>query len=109
LVFHFCTSLHHCPIRSTPFPYTTLFRSRLHSCCVLLPLGSSRPGDCAPRGGDRGCHRAVDVRSVRAGARTPGSARRASDHGGPRSEEHTSELQSRVNLVCRLMLEKTRS
>src|SRR2546430_8450459 len=40
-----------------------------------------------------------------AGSR-PASSRRASARGGPRSEEHTSELQSQSNLVCRLLLEK---
>src|SRR3712207_7333834 len=79
------------PPRSTLFPYTTLFRS---------PARSDRP----PRRG-RGpspCPLAV------AGGRMPG---RKPDPDGPcgmprRSEEHTSELQSRQYLVCRLLLEK---
>src|SRR5438876_1607959 len=68
------------PPRSTLFPYTTLFRSH-------------RPG----RGGRQG------GRGERRGGvgRGGGGARR-----GPRSEEHTSELQSPVHLVCRLLLEK---
>src|SRR5438477_9874012 len=65
------------PPRSTLFPYTTLFRSR----------DSAR----VPRAAAR-AERAE--RSAR-----PGRAR-------SRSEEHTSELQSHVNLVCRLLLEK---
>src|SRR2546422_4475531 len=65
------------PPRSTLFPYTTLFRSR-----AARP---GRTGDCAPGTKPRTC------------PRTPGCRR---------SEEHTSELQSRLHLVCRLLLEK---
>src|SRR5690348_18141194 len=68
------------PPRSTLFPYTTLFRS---------PPGSGR-GTAAP-----GCGSAS--RSRRRGGGSPRSSR---------SEEHTSELQSPVHLVCRLLLEK---
>src|SRR3989442_5132420 len=60
------------PPRSTLFPYTTLFRSRLH------------------------------LRADAAPSREPARAGSPS----PRSEEHTSELQSRPHLVCRLLLEK---
>src|SRR4051812_49468009 len=82
------------PPRSTLFPYTTLFRSaKNNSATAGLPYPwHRRPGPRlagqAGAGGARG-------RLVR------GS-------GGPtaRSEEHTSELQSHVNLVCRLLLEK---
>src|SRR5690349_23149559 len=71
------------PPRSTLFPYTTLFRSR-------------RPGHRRRRAGHRGDRpRPVPAR--------PGHPRR------PRSEEHTSELQSRRDLVCRLLLEKKKS
>src|SRR3989442_1846308 len=66
------------PPRSTLFPYTTLFRSR-H---LVLPA-SRRHGDVQPR--------THPARRGRAAAR---------------SEEHTSELQSRPHLVCRLLLEK---
>src|ERR1039457_6284123 len=61
------------PPRSTLFPYTTLFRSRIvrrHESAIIPTSGSEQPG------------------------------------GDPRSEEHTSELQSPCNLVCRLLLEK---
>src|SRR5438067_13696476 len=69
------------PPRSTLFPYTTLFRSR-----------------SAPR-------------AQRVGGHGFGALRRRSRHAGAvrrpgRSEEHTSELQSRFDLVCRLLLEK---
>src|SRR5688572_33245168 len=76
------------PPRSTLFPYTTLFRSG---------AGWKR---CVPaaRGGPDGSGR------VRRRARGGGSSPRRP--GRPRSEEHTSELQSQSNLVCRLLLEK---
>src|SRR2546427_4772933 len=83
------------PPRSTLFPYTTLFRS----------LGV--PAGVGPDIPDR-------LRLVLgAGPRTdqqPGDpARPARDEGDQRSEEHTSELQSQSNLVCRLLLEKKKS
>src|SRR2546422_3103199 len=73
------------PPRSTLFPYTTLFRSR-ERC------------DCARQQGFRE-HRRRGAR--RNGARLPDEL-----HQHVRSEEHTSELQSRLHLVCRLLLEK---
>src|SRR2546429_7265367 len=69
------------PPRSTLFPYTTLFRSRL-------------------------CHASSEsttTRSSEADAHSSGPNRRPRLG---RSEEHTSELQSRLHLVCRLLLEK---
>src|SRR3712207_7771069 len=76
------------PPRSTLFPYTTLFRSRPRQRRRLLRRGARElvaaaggPGPAPGRGGR--------------GPRRPG-----------RSEEHTSELQSRQYLVCRLLLEK---
>src|SRR5437016_9032768 len=75
------------PPRSTLFPYTTLFRSR-GGCCA---------GQCGHlRGSRRG------GRDDRALQRSAASA----DVSDARSEEHTSELQSLTNLVCRLLLEK---
>src|SRR2546430_6109003 len=71
------------PPRSTLFPYTTLFRSR----CRYWP---------APRPTCHGCALPFDE-THRRSPKLP--ARR-------RSEEHTSELQSQSNLVCRLLLEK---
>src|SRR3712207_8650127 len=81
------------PPRSTLFPYTTLFRS------------SSRRRRSRPKGVER----AHDGRTTARG-RTGGAARRT-DHRCclERSEEHTSELQSRQYLVCRLLLEKKKS
>src|SRR5438046_4519405 len=74
------------PPRSTLFPYTTLFRSE---------RGDTR--DTARR---RACRTTVAESRDRA---CPGTYRRKGD---TRSEEHTSELQSLTNLVCRLLLEK---
>src|SRR5690606_40547621 len=90
------------PPRSTLFPYTTLFRSDVDAALggevagevVLLEVGG---GDVLGvlavdrHGGDRLLH----------GLDGQGGAHRVE-----RSEEHTSELQSRENLVCRLLLEK---
>src|SRR5688572_32656230 len=73
------------PPRSTLFPYTTLFRSgawivaSMDSCAGLSGSNSSEPCTCLK------CPRTQDT---------------------IRSEEHTSELQSQSNLVCRLLLEK---
>src|SRR2546422_7663133 len=68
------------PPRSTLFPYTTLFRSR-----TQRPGGMTSPS------------------AVFLGADAGGS------HSTVRSEEHTSELQSRLHLVCRLLLEKKKN
>src|SRR2546426_6565240 len=82
------------PPRSTLFPYTTLFRSLRAERHRL----ERRPGEVSP-GGAAG-H--ADDRAAR--ARLPMGG--AEPHEGRRSEEHTSELQSPCNLVCRLLLEK---
>src|SRR5260370_14653467 len=71
------------PPRSTLFPYTTLFRSPLG---VQFVLRHTANGESWIK--DRGANFFVPVRTV------------------SRSEEHTSELQSHLNLVCRLLLEK---
>src|SRR2546429_6696160 len=70
------------PPRSTLFPYTTLFRSR-----STLPASIASPLRCSWR----------PPASTRYGSMTD------------RSEEHTSELQSRLHLVCRLLLEKKKN
>src|SRR2546430_8920821 len=84
------------PPRSTLFPYTTLFRSLLE----LLPEGTGRL--------------IIDI----SGTRQVDSAglgalmliqRKAAERRLTRSEEHTSELQSQSNLVCRLLLEKKKT
>src|SRR3712207_8170572 len=83
------------PPKSTLFPYPTLFRSRRQVPALPLPARTHQaPGE------------PLATRSV-----TPPTyrRRRAHDHRSPRSEEHTSELQSRQYLVCRLLLEKRKS
>src|SRR2546422_2782032 len=83
------------PPRSTLFPYTTLFRS-----VIALDEAERQEGDA---GGDEGGAERVGVRdALAADVGKPHPA----EHEDGRSEEHTSELQSRLHLVCRLLLEK---
>src|SRR3712207_8974986 len=92
------------PPRSTLFPYTTLFRSaRLAPSCRYRCGG---PGLAA-----RLVHTRVVVRqcSPGDGARPATLVVRVLLPNGRRSEEHTSELQSRQYLVCRLLLEKKKN
>src|SRR5437764_9025773 len=84
------------PPRSTLFPYTTLFRSP-----SLVGDRSARSTTADLPGRD--C-RAAALNDPARRADRPGAARRA--RGTRRSEEHTSELQSPMYLVCRLLLEK---
>src|SRR3712207_7497863 len=82
------------PPRSTLFPYTTLFRSTTRGPprpTAAAPAGSAGP----PPPDARRCSPAPRRRGRSAATRLP-----------TRSEEHTSELQSRQYLVCRLLLEK---
>src|SRR3712207_8116389 len=97
------------PPRSTLFPYTTLFRSS-DPVAQMLVVG--------PLLGNRGCdaNRSIIRRIVMADVDPRvrrqaqdafgGSVKRARIAARERSEEHTSELQSRQYLVCRLLLEK---
>src|SRR3712207_7180436 len=93
------------PPRSTLFPYTTLFRS-VHPGGVGHRLGAGGAG------GARGGAAALRAGLPRGtpGGRAGGHLRRYDTQRrgavGRRSEEHTSELQSRQYLVCRLLLEK---
>src|SRR3712207_7300494 len=80
------------PPRSTLFPYTTLFRS----------AGARAPPARLPRG----VPAAAAVRLRRHAGAAPPDAGAGPARAGGRSEEHTSELQSRQYLVCRLLLEK---
>src|SRR5437879_10318540 len=82
---------------STLFPYTTLFRSGF----LLLPVGQSSARSVVPRHLPAGARHAARPHQAPAAAGAV-SRRRLS----PRSEEHTSELQSPMYLVCRLLLEK---
>src|SRR3712207_8019508 len=93
------------PRRATPFPYTTLFRSVLHRVPVDLPRTEARDAVCDLH------RRRLPRRSPLDTAPEPVAG---GDVGAPeralvdvdRSEEHTSELQSRQYLVCRLLLAK---
>src|SRR3712207_8189915 len=79
------------PPRSTLLPYTTLFRSTRCSAASTRRASPAR-----------------STRSASSSSPSPRGARppRAGARGSTRSEEHTSELQSRQYLVCRLLLEK---
>src|SRR3712207_6959565 len=91
------------PPRSTLFPYTTLFRSRVAGAeaagvprrprLALARVGGARRSAALPGGAPAHLRAAAD-------------ARHRPRRDRPRSEEHTSELQSRQYLVCRLLLEK---
>src|SRR5947207_7927731 len=81
------------PTVSTLFPYTTLFRSR------QLPRGPAS-------GGGAGLSVAGGIGTQGIRPQVCGPFRRLRDRRLPRSEEHTSELQSHSDLVCRLLLEK---
>src|SRR2546422_8599589 len=82
------------PPRSTLFPYTTLFRSAPGPSTGRIPPKGS--------GGSSGAGSPNDSASATRPCRNTAS----SQISGARSEEHTSELQSRLHLVCRLLLEK---
>src|SRR5690606_41072694 len=98
------------PSKSPPFPYTTLFRS--WNCTPNSPRSvSSNAATGAPE---------LDARTVNSGGASvtssPCDIQTWRSFGWPRnsrpsarSEEHTSELQSRENLVCRLLLEKKKN
>src|SRR2546422_7171780 len=82
------------PPRSTLFPYTTLFRSGVAPPDMRLPLYMARDGQ-----------RALD--RLLADCSADNACSKQFPH--LRSEEHTSELQSRLHLVCRLLLEKKKN
>src|SRR5690242_21192628 len=85
---------------STLFPYTTLFRSQLCDEGFTVLLETSGAHDITPV--DPRVRRIMDLKCPSSGE----VARNRWDNLAQRSEEHTSELQSHVNLVCRLLLEK---
>src|SRR3712207_7870085 len=92
------------PPRSTLFPYTTLFRSGSVPTTTVPAASGAAPGRS-----DRMCHSPGPNRPL---ARSPGTSPAKTSEllpepeGPIRSEEHTSELQSRQYLVCRLLLEQ---
>src|SRR2546430_12355990 len=93
------------PPRSTLFPYTTLFRSQALDRLVVFDAPGLDEGV-------EGCKRILlglghpDFLQRPLGFRLLALRQFVEDVGGFRSEEHTSELQSQSNLVCRLLLEK---
>src|SRR5690606_41457692 len=98
------------PPRAAPFPYTTLFRSHRHAAVHGVQLRWRRltaSSPSSPAGmaqvASRGSIKSRNARALAGGVRDGSSANKET---GARSEEHTSELQSRENLVCRLLLEK---
>src|SRR3712207_8175859 len=82
------------PPRSTLFPYTTLFRSLVVALRMLAETPGTDTRDAIERALAKIEHAAGDLAGAPVAVRLP------------RSEEHTSELQSRQYLVCRLLLEK---
>src|SRR5687768_17706407 len=84
------------PPRSTLFPYTTLFRS-LHAQTGILQGRIASAGAPVPL---------ADLQVIRLDGFSERRTVSAADGSFRRSEEHTSELQSRLHLVCRLLLEK---
>src|SRR3712207_8566806 len=97
LIIRFCFLMIRRPPRSTLFPYTTLFRSPIvRADAVQLELALRNLVANALKFNERE-RPLVEVRAAALGG------------GGWRSEEHTSELQSRQYLVCRLLLEKPQS
>src|SRR3712207_7253722 len=92
------------PPRSTLFPYTTLFRSGRRGADDRR-AGAHSPRDAAVPGPEGVAAAGAGAGGGDGGDR-PRCDRAASRRGHSRSEEHTSELQSRPYLVCRLLLEK---
>src|SRR5688572_31968050 len=101
--------MHTPPPRSTLFPYTTLFRSRGVAYWPGDPSTSFGAGSLRPRIFFTSLRKLIALRA------DTGVLDRDFGNGGhidleiPRSEEHTSELQSQSNLVCRLLLEKKKN
>src|SRR3712207_8289316 len=92
------------PPRSTLFPYTTLFRSHPGRQPGLLEHARDQRA-----AGDRRVRVGLDDDRVPERQRRGDGAQREDQREVPRSEEHTSELQSRQYLVCRLLLEKKKN
>src|SRR2546422_5323063 len=88
------------PPRSTLFPYTTLFRSAVRH---------GRSGGAHRCSRLKGCDTRLGVDEERVEAGVAWSRSTTSRSPSRRSEEHTSELQSRLHLVCRLLLEKKKN
>src|SRR3712207_8535214 len=96
------------PPRSTLFPYTTLFRSAPAAGGRRLTVPARGALDLTRRrgGARRRARFTRGARRPRGTRRGPGKSKAPLSRTGERSEEHTSELQSRQYLVCRLLLAK---
>src|SRR5204862_6900566 len=93
--------------RSPLFPYTTLFRSEaVHLAEDLVERLLALVGAAAQPCAAHAAHGVDLVDEQDAGGVVLGRLEHVADAAGARSEEHTSELQSRRDLVCRLLLEK---
>src|SRR2546427_7101485 len=90
------------PPRSTLFPYTTLFRSTPTRLALLRVIRDKRPGSIYELAKLVG----RDFKNVQGDLKLLEKYGLVRLNRGRRSEEHTSELQSQSNLVCRLLLEK---
>src|SRR2546427_3559445 len=88
------------PPRSTLFPYTTLFRSRSASPRSQKTIAHTQNASIVMS------HIRLVLHTRKPGVNTTSEAPRSGREEQVRSEEHTSELQSQSNLVCRLLLEK---
>src|SRR2546422_7876634 len=88
------------PPRSTLFPYTTLFRSMRHAAKRLAEGGKRLV---------REQKKYQEAEGLQKTAQMLTSSGKKMDEHYDRSEEHTSELQSRLHLVCRLLLEKKKT
>src|SRR3712207_7897182 len=94
------------PPRSTLFPYTTLFRSKRRKAVSAVVDAAVQALQGLGRGGEQ---QRDAIRNTVEAASLDAEAAALFEAGRLRSEEHTSELQSRQYLVCRLLLEKKKT
>src|SRR5260370_32137450 len=94
------------PPRSTLFPSTTLFRSAAMAGSGRGRAGAGEQRLCDSRAPDRAARSETAAAAVRAATDLRPGTNGSGSRFASRSEEHTSELQSHLNLVCRLLLEK---
>src|SRR2546426_9283401 len=94
------------PPRSTLFPYTTLFRSERFERATPTPVPASRQREHVRLTGLEPGHRGLQHLNESLIEQRHARGLAAAGRREGRSEEHTSELQSPCNLVCRLLLEK---
>src|SRR5439155_1933982 len=96
------------PPRSTLFPYTTLFRSARNQVFLRWLRNKPSPTSAVPRSSsEAGSGTGVPI--LQPGPQDSRATSSICDKNSVRSEEHTSELQSRGHLVCRLLLEKKKN